>query len=154
MLMLSGWTCNRHSLRGNPKNFLRRRFEERPWTTKPSNLKSFKWQIHIAGHGSSFSMQPKRGLASRLHVPTPCWMPNSLSRKRLRADNAASSNSKALHDRLLQQRRVVSGRPLCCASRNSDIELGPKSAIGDIRKGRQLGRALPPCNSASAWRRR
>jgi hypothetical protein len=38
-------------------------------------------------------MQPKRGLASRLHVPTPCWMLNLPSRKRWRADNVASSNS-------------------------------------------------------------
>jgi hypothetical protein len=92
-LMLSGWTCNRHSLRGNSRNFLCRRFEERPWNTKLSNLKSFRRQIHVAGNGSSFSMQPTRGLASHLHVPTPCWMPNSPSRRRWRTDHAASSNS-------------------------------------------------------------
>jgi hypothetical protein len=75
-------------------------------------------------------MQPKRGLASRLHVPMPCWMPNSPSRKRLRADNAASSNSKALQIACFNNGhparephkfkfRVVSGRPLCCALRTS-----------------------------------
>ena len=70
------------SLRGNPRDFLCRRFEERPWNTKLSNLKSFRRRIHLAGNGSSFSMKPKRGPASRLHAPTPWRTPNSPSRKR------------------------------------------------------------------------
>jgi hypothetical protein len=67
--------------------------EERPWNTKLSNLNSFRRLIHVAGNGWSFSMQPKPGLASRLQGPTQCWVPNSLSKKRWRADHAASSTS-------------------------------------------------------------